>query len=268
MSKIAVIGPSGMLGRQICSELGEEAYPVYPRMINLMNPNVLRQTLEGCDSVINCVGVIPVRNTSVLDMIRINSEFPYVLCEATRDLGQYTVLISTDCVFSGRSSFRYRVDNIPDPRDAYGRSKALGEVMAPHVCVVRTSFIGCEHGLMNWVMSAGLIAKSTGIRQTVDGYKNVLWTGSTVGAVAHSLIELVKGPVGERVTGIQHLATEQTISKHDLLLKLVEQNNLNVEVNPVLSPVSNRALQHTIALPHIDTALRDFPCRQLELSVA
>ena len=258
MSKIAVYGPSGMLGRNVVNLLGDDAVPVYRR--DLFNLNGIRQSLEGCDGVINCAGVIPVKNDTPITMIDVNSRFPHLLSEACRQVGGiHVVLVSTDCVFSGRSRSRYQTTDNPDPRDYYGRSKVLGEVLAPHVCVVRTSFIGCDHGLMSMVLQAGQAAETTGTQVKIDGYKNALWTGSTVGAVAVKLIEMLK----DRVTGIQHLATERSISKFDLLVKLVETNNLNIVVNPQQFPIVNRSLQPTVLLPNIDDALREFPCRQL-----
>lgn len=253
--KVAVFGPGGMLGRQVCEQLGADAVPIYKRGRDLIDMRSLRESTDGCDGIINCAGVIPVKNTNVEDMIYINTLLPHKLSELKIPL----ILVSTDCVFSGRSNSRYDVQSIPDPRDYYGKSKAFGEVIAPHVCVARTSFIGCDHGIMAWLLSAGVAAKSTGETVVIDGYKNAKWTGSTVGAVAHALINmLVSG-----VFGVQHLATEQVISKHDLLLKLIEVYELNVQIKPIYYPVINRALVPTVVLPRIDEALKEYPCRQL-----
>src|SRR5678809_447955 len=123
-----------MLGRQVVKQLGEQAVPIYRRQADLANKDSVARAIEGCDAAINCAGVIPVRNTSVLDMIYVNAVFPHVLTS----VGLPTVLVSTDCVFSGRNQYRYKTTHIPDPRDYYGRSKNLGEVFASNACVVRT----------------------------------------------------------------------------------------------------------------------------------
>lgn len=252
--KVAVVGPSGMLGRCVVDLLKEEAVPIYQRRIN----DIIREIRENeCDGIINCAGVIPLKNNTAIDLIHANSLLPHVLA----GLGLRTVLVSTDCVFSGRTTTRYIVNSLPDARDYYGKSKALGEVIAPNVCVVRTSFIGCDHGLMSWVLTAGLMAKSTGEEISIDGWKNAKWTGSTVTCVANALINIFRDP---QLVGVQHLATERVINKFDLLIKLIEINDIHgVVVKPAYFPVFNRALQPTITLPDIDTALRDFPCRQV-----
>lgn len=251
--RVAVIGPSGMLGRHVVDLLKDEAVPIYQHRVN----DILREIRENeCDGIINCAGVIPLKNNTAIDLIHANALLPHILA----GLNLRTVLVSTDCVFSGRATTRYHVNSLPDARDYYGKSKALGEVMAPNVCVVRTSFIGCDHGLMSWVLTAGLMAKSTGEEVSIDGWKNAKWTGSTVTCVANQLIEILKN---EELVGIQHLATEKVINKFDLLIKLIESNDIQgVTVKPAYYPVFNRALMPTITLPDIDTALRDFPCRQ------
>lgn len=259
-NKVAVFGPSGMLGRQVVKALHEAGYtpqPVYRRMFDLLNKTSIDRVIEGCSSVINCAGMIPIKNTSTVDMIRINSEFPHVLaqCEVP------TILVSTDCVFSGRSNNAYQVTSIKDPRDYYGMSKSLGEVLAPHIACVRTSFIGCEHGFMNWILSAGYIAKSLGSQQRIDGWKNAMWSGSTVVEVARSLVDMLPATDKPMPTGIVHLSTEQVINKFDLALRIVEMHDLNVEVVPTYQPTLNRALVPTVPLPPLDQALADYVCK-------
>jgi dTDP-4-dehydrorhamnose reductase len=243
-----------MLGKWVCRQLGADAAPIYTRMIDLQNVGSIRAAINGCDGVINCAGAIPGRGSKITDMIYLNSMFPHVLVEAAQDLP--VVLVSTDCVFSGRSYRRYCTDNIPDPKDYYGKSKALGEVAAPNTSVVRTSFIGCDHGFMAWILSAGKVASATQTRVSIDGWKNALWTGSVVQAVAASLIDIVKA--GPR--GLIHLATEQVISKYDLAQRIIDTYGLDVELNPVLSPIINRALVPTMKLRGLDESLVEYKC--------
>lgn len=255
MSKVCVFGPSGMLGRQVVRVLHEQGHtpvPVYRQLVQLTDRHSVERNLEGCDAVINCAGLIPVKSTNMVDMIHANSVFPHILVSC----GLPTILVSTDCVFSGKSNRRYTVRDLPDPKDYYGRSKSLGEVVAPNSLVVRTSFIGCEHGFMSWILGAGTIASATGVTQQVMGWKNALWTGSTVTAVAASLVDMLQ----EFEPGTAHLSTEQTISKFDLAVKLVEFKQLDLTVVPSMNPIQNRALEPTHLLPDIDTALANYKC--------
>lgn len=255
MSKIAVFGPSGMLGRHVVKQLGEQAVPIYRRMADLLDRGSLARAMEGCDACINCAGVIPQRNQNILDMIYVNSQFPHVLAS----VGIKTILVSTDCVFSGRNQFKYKISHIPDPRDYYGRSKSLGEVIGlDNVSVVRTSFIGCDHGFMAFVLSAGLAARSLGSTQRIDGWKNALWNGSTVQEVATWLIKLATGQ--EATQPLVHLGTETVINKYDLARKIIDIYGLDVEVVPVYQPTINRALEATYFLRPLDTCLAEYRC--------
>lgn len=253
--KVAVFGPSGMLGRQVVRVLadsGHVAQPVYRRMFELSNRDSVLRTTDGCDAIINCAGLIPTKTTSIIDMIHVNSIFPHILAS----VGQPTILVSTDCVFSGRNNHKYDVTAIKDPRDYYGMSKALGEALGPSTTIVRTSFIGCEHGFMYWIMGAGVVAKSLGARQTIEGWKNALWTGSTVQAVAEGLVALLQ----DQPIGIVHLSTEQVVNKFDLALKIIDMRQLELDVSPTYTPVLNRALKPTHVLAGIDDALAAYKC--------
>ena len=252
--RVAVFGPGGMLGRRVVKELHAREHvpiPIYRTMFSPLELDDLKRTLEDCqaDAIVNCAGVIPVRDTSVVNMIYINSMFPHVLVQT----GLPVILVSTDCVFSGRSRYRYASYNIPDPKDYYGVSKRMGEVAAANSTVVRTSFIGCEHGIMNEILRLGKLDHPTIWR----GWKNMLWTGSTVQAVAAGLIDLLLDPK----IGIVHLATETVISKHDLSLLILERYNLrNVTVEECNEPYVNRALAPTHILKPIRDALWEYEC--------
>jgi len=81
---------------------------------------------------------------------------------------------STDCVFDGRRG-RYRADEPPNAKDAYGLSKLVGEacVAAPNVVVLRTSIVGPPagngRGLLGWFLRQ---------ESPVDGWTDHLWNGS------------------------------------------------------------------------------------------
>lgn len=262
--KVSVFGPSGMLGRQVIKQLkeqGHEARPIYRQMFQLLSKPSIQQVLSDSDVAINCAGVIPSKSTDIVDMIRVNAEFPHLLVSCDLPV----LLVSTDCVFSGKSNRAYTVRSQPDPIDYYGRSKALGEALRPNSVVIRTSFIGCEHGFMHWVMAAGQVSVE-GTLTRIDGYKNALWTGSTVTEVSKSLVGLL-GEGGDNLSkalgqGIIHMATDQVVNKYDLAVKIVELKSLNVEVYPTYHPTINRALEPTPGhkLPDIDTALTDYTC--------
>lgn len=250
--RIAVYGPSGMLGKHVVRALkehGDTPVPVYRQMTQEFRQITHLMEEQQVDCIINCAGLIPTKGVNPIDMICDNAILPHLLAQT----GKLVIHVSTDCVFSGRNRYRYKPEDIPDPRDYYGKTKSMGEVAAPNVLNVRTSFIGCEHGFMNWIFN---VARSTTEPKTIAGYKGALWSGSTVQAVATALVDLLSSDK----RGVCHLSTAQVISKYDLAVKLIELNEFDIHVEPVYHPIINRALLPTVELQDIDSALAEYKC--------
>ena len=108
------------------------------------------------------------------DFISINSLLPYRLQRICADLGSRLIHFSTDCIFSGNKGF-YSENEIPDPPDIYGKSKLLGELDFENTLTIRKSVIGHElisrNGLLEWFLYQN---------KFIEGYKNVIFSGTTV----------------------------------------------------------------------------------------
>ncbi|KKM85062.1 hypothetical protein LCGC14_1292750, partial [marine sediment metagenome] len=152
------------------------------------------------------------------------------ICE---EVGAHLIHVSTDCVFSGLKPtwMPYTLLDRPDATDPYGRSKLAGEPEGAHVTVVRTSFIGPRHGLWQW-----LVSREPGER--VKGWRNAMWSGSTVWQVAWELVRMAADPPG----GLVHLATPEPVSKLSVLEHLKAALGLDVEIVADDVPAINRGL--------------------------
>lgn len=194
------------------------------------------------DVVVNAAGAIPLRNRPITDVVRANALGPHVLALVCEAHGALLIHVSTDCVFSGAlrqdQAYAAGVDT-PDPHDAYGLSKALGEPSGQRVLTVRTSFAGAEHGLWAW-----LRGQPPG--STVEGWRNALWSGTTVDAVARSLVALAEAP--PLVAGTFHLATEFPVRKSYVVDTLNERLRLGLIVRHTSDPIINRSLRHSPVL--------------------
>lgn len=246
--RITVFGSTGMLGTEICQQAALGAHEVGAvgrYACNYLSVPSIRETIDGLDPevIINCAGAIP-GTTDLLSLIKVNALFPHILASAT---DRKIIHISTDCVFSGTSTYKHRVGDIPCSADYYGQSKALGEGKYTHVTNIRTSFIGFKHGFIKW-----LVSHEGGV---LKGWKNALWTGSTVEAVASSLLTALDRT---DMNSIEHLATERSISKYDLALLLVDHFKLNIQVEPVYSPYINRSLVPTMYLEPAEDAIKHY----------
>ena len=178
------------------------------------------------DVVINAVGVIKqlaVANDPLI-VLPVNAIFPHRLAGLCDLAGARLILISTDCVFSGRKG-NYTESDASDAEDLYGKSKYVGEVHdRPHVITLRTSGIGRElnsrHGLLEWFLG------ETG---PVRGYSQAIYTGLPWVELARVMRDYVF-PRSE-LSGLYHVSSEP-ISKLDLLRIVARVYGKQIDIVP------------------------------------
>ena len=243
---IWVPGGLGMLGRavvQVARSAGHNVTATTHEDCDISDPYLVKKIVDEqrLDVVINCAGAV--HGEDIFDMVDANAKGPHVLAEAVKN--QRLIHISTDCVFSGDGDGpEHAVDDLPDPRDPYGRTKLAGEPSQPNVLVVRTSFVGVSGGLGAWLRRQD--------KREVDGWERYMWNGTSVDVFAQVIVEeATRG----HLTGLHHAASVEHVSKFWLLRKLAEIWGLDIRVNPVDMPVVNRLLKPTIELPPLAWAL-------------
>jgi len=203
MSRVLVLGGSGMLGSMIVDwlardpslEVGatvrDQRYLEHRRallpevqwcLLDAEDNSSAKalSVLEGCDWIINAIGVIKpfIHEDNPLEVeraIRVNALFPHCLARRAREAGARVLQIATDCVYSGREG-RYNEDAPHDPMDVYGKTKSLGEARSDSVFHLRCSIIGPEPknhlSLLDWFLRQPSGAK-------VTGFTNHRWNGVT-----------------------------------------------------------------------------------------
>lgn len=243
---ILVLGCNGMLGSAVTNAVKDAGHSPIPSGVSTRDLFELRRVDDDhtdIRAVINCAGVIPSKHRSEVLTIGTNSIGPRLVAKVFSK--SHVVNMSTDCVFSGRRKAAYSISDRPDPEDLYGRSKLLGEVTAPHVTNIRTSFVGLDHGLVPWFL--GHVATEEDHPGKVPGWTNAWWSGSTVYEVAKRLVEIAE----TEPRGIVHLATEHPITKYDLLVELqrvFKRGDLVVEkVSDIRARYRNLAFTYYLA---------------------
>ncbi len=188
----------------------------------------LNQLLEEVrpSVIVNCAGVT-LRSKEALDKvsaISINALLPHRLADWCSRNGARLIHFSTVCVFDGKKG-NYSEDDLPDARDLYGMTKALGDVSAPCALTLRSSFIGREifggTELLEWFL------RQKGKR--IQGFRKAIFTGLTTNRLAELVCELIeKFPA---LNGLYHVSSE-TVSKYELLSFLKEAYKLDVVIEP------------------------------------
>ena len=188
--------------------------------------------------VINCVGLIKQISAAndVLQAIPINTLLPHRLAKLTKVINTRLILISTDCVFSGRTG-NYKEADTADCTDLYGRSKLLGEILDQnHVLTIRTSIIGHElrggHSLVSWFLKQ---------KGSVTGYAKAIYSGLPTIELATIIHDLILP--NPKLFGLYQIASKP-ISKFDLLSLIAKTYQKKIVLTKANSPNINRSLSY------------------------
>ena len=258
--KIVILGSNGLLGNTISKYFFERAdyqtiavlrnysklklfnqkyHKNFLIIENILDYDKTKQKLQRLrpDVLINCLGITnkeKIENSRQIEnIININSLLPHRLQRICSEMGTRLIHLSTDCIFSGSRGL-YSENDIPDPIDIYGRSKLLGELDLENTLTIRKSVIGHElvskKGLLEWFLNQN---------RSVQGYKNVIFSGLTVLELA-KLIDKYIFPRSD-LKGILNISGE-SISKFDLLKIISDIYNKSIEIIPNQSIKINRTL--------------------------
>jgi dTDP-4-dehydrorhamnose reductase len=187
-------------------------------------------------AVVNAVGLIKQRPESKDAALceAINVDFPHRLRAACEAAAIRLVHISTDCVFDGARG-RYLETDTPNATDAYGKSKARGEIRTAPGVTLRTSLVGLElkhkHGLVEWFLAR---------QGTISGFTRAIFSGLTTLELSRVIERVLVDHPG--LTGVRQVASEP-ISKFELLnLLSAKLGRSDLRIEPDATFVCDRSL--------------------------
>lgn len=143
----------------------------------------------------------------------INGDAPGAMAMACAERDIPIVQISTDYVFDGTGTTPWSVTDIPNPKNAYGRSKLIGEkaIMASGCiyAVLRTSWVVSAHG-NNFIKTMHRLSKTRDCISVVDDQiggptcaRDIAQTGIFIAE------QLIKDP---NKSGVYHYAGQPNVS--------------------------------------------------------
>lgn len=256
MRRTLILGAGGMLGYAVGAWFAWRGYQVagtihrqawagrFPAPCSLLfGVDALRfQTVIRAldefqpDLAINCIAVRSADDCSrLIEMFRVNGQFPQRFAAACAARGIHLIHISTDGVFDGREG-NYDEQSPTSPIDPYGRSKSFGEQPGAQALTLRTSMIGRAPSgsgtLLDWLMA------SRG--KVVHGYSMVRFSGMPVTEIARYLDTLISS--GRPLpSGILHLPGHE-LDKFALLRLLRRELRDSAPVLEDRSRAANRSL--------------------------
>jgi len=254
MTRVLVLGGTGMLGQMMLKVLRSDPSLMVDATqrrsrsdalwLDAASPHQRLQALLRVTApyafVVNCIGLTKPDidesdHRSVERATRLNALFPHELAGVALEAGSRVIHISTDGVFRGDAE-AYFEDGARDCVDVYGKTKSLGEVMAPHVLTLRCSVIGPDpdgkRGLVEW-----LRGQPEGAR--VPGYTDRLWNGVTTAQFArlcHAIITRKVLDVIREEAPTHHFCPNRPVSKYRLLQILKDVYKKDVTITPSRGP--------------------------------
>lgn len=231
--KIFVLGCSGVVGHAVALYFKEAGHEVQCAEVELAyNPNGIKDIIADFqpDAIINCTAIVnQAAEEDKASAAYLNAYLPHMLEQLTARTDTVVVHRSTDCIFSGAKG-QYTLEDTPDAKSFYARTKAVGELNNDKDITIRVSLIGpaqdVEDGsLLNWFLNQ---------KGVVNGYANAIWTGLTTLEYAKTIESLLK----PKAHGVFQAAPDVSISKYELI-KIFEKffpggrSIVKVDNNPV-----------------------------------
>lgn len=219
-----ITGAAGYLGRHLVSRIGERSRVsqsvhrpyVSERgdglVLDIADRQAVRDLVELVQptAIIHTAAVNPGQGDET-EMMEVNSGGSRHVAEAARAVGARLVAVSTDIVHDGLAG-PYSDDDPAKPINAYGRSKAAGEVAVlevdPSAVLVRTSLM---YGLGEMDRGTASFAERLAHGEPVSLFSDVRRNPVSVDTLADALLKLALVPFSGRlnVAGRQALSREE-----------------------------------------------------------
>jgi dTDP-4-dehydrorhamnose reductase len=211
--RILVLGASGQVGRALLARAASARMPVFGlsrRELDILDRRAVAEILARIDApiVVNAAGYTAVDRAEkeAATAFRINRDGVGWVAEACARQNRVLVHLSTDYVFDGAKGAPYAVDDPIAPINAYGASKAAGEMLvlgagAGHV-VLRTAWVHSPWG-NNFVRS--VIARVRG-GQPLGGVGDQGGSPTAADEVARAVLLLASRLPDPALGGIHHWA--------------------------------------------------------------
>ena len=252
--RILVTGKNGQLGRSIQKTVNTDT-----KIGNNQNPNdfifVGREELDlssessirhyfgnnKFDLIINCAAYTQVdRAEQEAELAnQINHLAVKKLASIASNQQARLIHISTDYVFDGESNKPYLETDMPNPINAYGRTKLAGDkalesVMPMNAIVIRASWLYSEYG-NNFVSTMLRLGKEQDKLSVVN---DQMGSPTYAADLADAILEIIKNKKFRDVaqtTQIYNYSNEGKISWHEFAKEIFKIEKIGCEVNPVTS---------------------------------
>lgn len=239
-----------MLGTDVAAECGRGGvgFEVFDLPdFDITSERQLEKVVANASSVVNCAAYTNVdKAESEYDLAyRINAEAVGRLGRLAKKFKKWVLHISTDFIFDGKSDRPYVETDVPNPINAYGKSKLGGEQLliesgCKH-CIIRFEWTYGLHG-NNFAKKLIERAKSTKELKVVD---DQIGSPTATTEAAKVICELLR----KEPEGIFHFASAGYVSRFEMARFIFDKLGMSVELagcktsefdSPAARPLNSR----------------------------
>lgn len=232
--KVLVTGANGQLGYDVVKELQEqniECYGATRKDFDLVDFKATEKFIVHYmpDVVIHCAAYTAVDKAEDEQGLcqLVNASATENIAEICKKINAKMLYISTDYVFDGTKNGFYEVDDKPNPINAYGKTKLLGEQVVQRILekyyIVRISWVFGEHG-NNFVKTMlRLGRKYKELNVVADQYGSPTYTAD----LAPLLVDMIQ----TEKYGIYHATNEEVCTWAEFAEEIFKIAGMDVKVN-------------------------------------
>ena len=234
---ILLTGKTGQLGSELhrlLPRLGEVLSPDRSDL-DLRDPEKIRRVMRDAKPqlVVNAAAytAVDAAEADEDNALAINAEGPQVLAIEAKRLGALLVHFSTDYVFDGSKNSSYVESDVPNPLNAYGRTKLAGEEAirnsgADHL-IFRTSWVYATHG-RNFLLTILRLATEREELKIIDDQigspTSAVDLAEATTAILAGMIARAKGQLILRsVDGIYHMTAPDYTTWYEFAKAILDQ---------------------------------------------
>ena len=235
--RILITGAGGMLGtdvRAACEQAGHEPLALARAELDIADRDAVLTAVARAapDVVINCAAWTDVdgAESNQESTREVNGRGAGNVAGGAAAAGAWTIHVSSDYVFDGRSRTPYLESDPTDPISAYGRSKLDGELEVARVAPDRHTIVRSS-----WLFGAGghcfpkTILRLAAEREQIDVVADQVGCPTYTGHLAAALVALA----GERAGGVLHVASAGECSWFEFAQAIVVGAGLRCSVHPI-----------------------------------
>ena len=255
--KIVVTGANGQIGWELSRSLLPiaEVFSLDRMECDLSSPKSIAAVFESIrpDVIVNAAAYTSVDKAEAeQDLAKsINGAAVELIAHEARRLNALLIHYSTDYVFDGNKNSPYTETDVPNPVNAYGRSKLQGDLsiqeVNPEHLILRTSWVYSSLG-NNFLKT---ILRLSGERDELSIVDDQKGSPTLARNIADATAHIIRQSVDDRasgnfLSGIYNLVSEGETTWYGFAQAIIQEAEsrgiLSKHNSPVVSPISSETL--------------------------